>query len=227
MSVGDKYKILCLHGLGTNSDILETQTASLRYRLRESHTFSFLDGGHPWPPAPGIEASFGQSQAKSCLSYYDGTASSAAEAVRDLASYLCENGPFHHVLGFSLGASLIATLLMCPNTEANFEQAKSMIRTAIFICGILPQEWCSLRDGTFKETRADDMDEEKKIDIETIHAYSMDDAEFRGQNEGLLELCKASTRTKFLHTAGHDIPRSPGEVEILARAIIAQATVLQ
>lgn len=268
MSAEDKYKVLCLHGIGSNSDVststrqpcgkntllqrwqkltknrslrhklvsthylpeysaldrrdgalLTREPASLRYCLGESYEFSFVDGGHPWPAATGIEASYGKEQSSSCFSYYDGTAASAAEAVRDLASYLCENGPFHYVLGFSLGASLIATLLMGGTADESIRQAKDMIKSAVFICGIPPQNWERLQSGHLEETNPEDMTEDMKIDTHTIHAYSLEDDQFRGRSQLLLKLCKNGASVEILHTAGHDVPRKSDEVKALAKAM--------
>lgn len=198
-------------------------SASLRYYLGESYEFSFVDGGHPWPAATGIEASYGKDQSASCYSYYDGTAESAVDAVRDLASYLCENGPFHHVLGFSLGASLIATLLLCEQTDNDIQTAKGMIKSAIFICGIPPQNWERLQSGQMEEIKPENIADEMKIDIHTIHAYSLEDDQFPGRSQLLLELCKKEARVEILHTAGHDVPRKSDEVKVLAKAMVCHS----
>ncbi|KAI7775822.1 FSH1 domain containing protein [Diaporthe eres] len=223
MLAEDKYKVLCLHGIGSNSDIFEAQTASLRYCLGESYEFSFVDGGHLWPAAAGIEASYGKEQSFSCFSYYDGTAASAAEAVRDLASYLCENGPFHYVLGFSLGASLIATLLLGENTDESIRKAKDMVKSAVFICGIPPQNWEQLRSGHLEETNPEDLAEDMKIDTHTIHAFCLEDDQFPGRSQLLLKLCQNGASVKILHTAGHDVPRKSDEVEALAKAMASHS----
>lgn len=46
-------RILCLHGLGTNSKILESQLTTLRSRLPSDWEFEFLDGEVEAQPAPG------------------------------------------------------------------------------------------------------------------------------------------------------------------------------
>lgn len=46
-------RILCLHGLGTNSQILESQITTLRSRLPSEWEFEFLDGEVEAQPAPG------------------------------------------------------------------------------------------------------------------------------------------------------------------------------
>lgn len=117
---------------------------------------------------------------------------------------------------------------MCPDDEKNVQQAKGMIQTAVFICGIPPQKWESLKSGHMEDIKPDDLAEDAlmKIDIETTHAYSLEDGEFLGKSQGLLKLCEESKRTEVLHTAGHDVPRLPNEVDVLARAISTQCTAL-
>ncbi|KAI2628871.1 serine hydrolase FSH [Hypoxylon sp. NC1633] len=213
------YKVLCLHGIGTNSDILEFQTASLRYHLGPSFVFTFVNGAHPWPAAPGIEHSYGLEQAADCFSYYDGSASSAEQAVRDLALYLCENGPFDFILGFSLGAAVAATLLLCPGLDQELRKAQSMVKAAVFICGILPQKWESLQKGILEEIKPEDIPEEMKINISTVHAYSQQDNEFGDQSEMLARMCVKGKMLSILHTAGHDAPKELEEVKALAEAM--------
>lgn len=143
-----------------------------------------------------------------------------------MASYVCEHGPFDCVLGFSLGASLVTTLLMCPDKGETIQKAKKMIQAAVFICGILPQKWESLQRGQLEEIRPGDVTEEMKIDIKTVHAYCLEDDQFQYQGQDLLRLCKESMTTAVLHTAGHSVPKSSDEVAMLARAIAAQCGVL-
>lgn len=47
-------RLLCLHGHGTNSQILEAQLEPLRSRLPGHWEFEFLDGEMDAPPPAGI-----------------------------------------------------------------------------------------------------------------------------------------------------------------------------
>ncbi len=197
---------------------------SLRYYLGPSYDFTFLNGAHPWPAAPAVKAYFGAERAEACYSYFDGTAPSAAASVRDLASYLCENGPFDCVLGFSLGASLVATLLLIDpavDPDPALQRAKTMvIKAAVFICRIAPCNWTSLAGrGETRELGPGDVSADEKIRISTVHAWSSEDKEYPGHDEMLLSMCAESTRTEIVHTAGHGVPRNADEVSVLARAI--------
>ena len=58
-------RFLCLHGHGTNSQILEAQLEPLRASLPSDWEFLFLDGEVETIPAPG------RLFPRSCLSTYD------------------------------------------------------------------------------------------------------------------------------------------------------------
>lgn len=113
---------------------------------------------------------------------------------------------------------------MCADDENNIQKAKTMIQSAVFICGVLPQKWEGLKSGHMEAIKPNDLAEDTviKIDIRTTHAYSLEDSEFQHQSQGLLKLCEESNRTEVLHSAGHDVPRLPDEVDLLAKAISTQ-----
>lgn len=183
------------------------------------YEFIFLDGAYPCPPAAGIEASFGRVQAENCLSYYDGTAESAAASVRELASYLGEYGPFDCVLCFSLGTAIISTLLLCVDSDPDIKKAQKMAKSAVFICGILPQNWESLKRGQMEQLKPDMVNQESKIRIRTVHAYSHQDAEFLLESKMLLDLCARETKVEVTHSAGHEVPKRTNEIVALAKAM--------
>ncbi|KAK7225805.1 hypothetical protein V2G26_013808 [Clonostachys chloroleuca] len=222
MILGEKkatYRILSLHGIGTNSEILELQTSSLRYQLGPEYEFTFVDGAHPWPAAAGVESAYGDALARNCFSYYDGTASSAVEAVRDLASYICENGPYDCVAGFSLGASMIGTLLFCQDPDPELQEAKSMIESVVFLCGILPQRWESLERGEMEEIRPGDVPPHEMLSIRAVHAWSPQDMQYAKQGEMLAGLFAGPWSLELTHSAGHSVPRETSEVVALAEAV--------
>ncbi|KAF7133671.1 hypothetical protein CNMCM5793_004969 [Aspergillus hiratsukae] len=101
---------LCLHGRGTNSDIFESQLAALRSRISPEHTFDFIDAEFDCPPAPGI-SDFYPSPYLGWHAQYDPP---HVQAVHDyLWSVIREDGPYDGVIGFSEGAALAASLLLC------------------------------------------------------------------------------------------------------------------
>ena len=74
---GGGGRVLCLHGGGTNAEIMRIQTAKLRHQLRDEMEFEFLEGTHAnLYVDPGIQRRF----AGPFLSWYD----VKHDAVRDL-----------------------------------------------------------------------------------------------------------------------------------------------
>lgn len=272
-----KYKVLCLHGIGANSDVRSLPpspspsqrrmiivgiiwltvldhcitdirgsdwydyppppkgcvffgphvhpyyVAALRYQLGEEFGFEFIDGAFPWPAAPGIKEAFGDEQARMCCSYFDGSAEGAVAAVHDLAGYLMESGPFDLVIGFSLGAALTATLLLSMGSSSSPPnapvQVASHIRSALFICGIVPSDWDELQRGNITSIRPNDIRKEGLINIPTVHAWSRQDIEYPGHSEQLAQICMPENRFEVLHGAGHSVPTAEPDVLAMVAAV--------
>ncbi|KAF5671688.1 DUF341 domain-containing protein [Fusarium heterosporum] len=93
--------ILCLHGIGTNSKVLEMQTSAFRHQLShsQSHKYEYVDGAEPTLLALDIESFI---EVDKSFVYYDpNSAKSIRTAIDDLWEYIAEEGPFDGVLGFS------------------------------------------------------------------------------------------------------------------------------
>ncbi|ESZ93010.1 hypothetical protein SBOR_6581 [Sclerotinia borealis F-4128] len=227
---GRDLKILCLHGIGTNSDVCYSSSrllyviqylfvSSFRYYLGDGYQYDFVDGGHLWPAAPGIVETFGPQQV--CYSYSDGTALGSITAVDDLAAYIIENGPFDSILGFSMGTALAATLLLRPKGDLEDSHthacARRMIRSAVFVCGTLPVDRNELAKGKMGWLVASQVEASPAavwptIDIPTVHAWSPQDEEYPGQSEELICMCSEKTRIEVLHGAKHGFPSKAQEV---------------
>ncbi|RYP91564.1 hypothetical protein DL770_002344 [Monosporascus sp. CRB-9-2] len=82
-------RILCLHGMGTSSEIFAVRTAAIRSALSQtfSATFDFVDGALEWPPAPGITA-FARLSAGYFANYGVGQLDTITQATGDLAEYV-------------------------------------------------------------------------------------------------------------------------------------------
>ncbi|ROW10956.1 hypothetical protein VMCG_00851 [Cytospora schulzeri] len=228
-----KFKILCLHGIGTNAEIFEAQTdrdvrptASLRYHLGSptAYDFDFVDGAHPWPPYPGILDIFGPQQI--CLSYFDGSASSSLAALDDLATHLIENGPFDAVMGFSMGGAMAATLLLQPQNplldKPEWVRARAMVHSAVFLCATLPVDVMELRRGEMAWIKLQDVGpcgKLRPISIPTVHAWSPGDVDNPGESKALVSMCDASERVEILHSAGHGVPSNRSEITAISSAI--------
>jgi hypothetical protein len=127
-------KILCLHGYGTNTEVLEYQLSGLRKHADLSWDFHYLPGEVSCLPAPGkltlvdiscvhqlrmlthtslrfegIESVF--SGPYFCFTHrFDPESVGASYALLEKAIF--ENGPFDGVLGFSQGAATIVGYLI-------------------------------------------------------------------------------------------------------------------
>ncbi|PLB54711.1 hypothetical protein P170DRAFT_505429, partial [Aspergillus steynii IBT 23096] len=207
-------RVLCLHGIGTNSEIFEAQTARLRYLLGDQYEFDFVDGAHPWPAYPSIAEVFGHDQV--CYSYCDDTPQSVRRAVADLAQYAAENGPFDAVMGFSLGAALALTLLL------NHEQlglSEPPFDCAVLLCSVLPCDWSALERDQVELLSPSQVS--RPVQIPTVHCWSPEDLDHPGQSQKVISMCTPDGRVELVHHAGHTLPVDGAGVEQLAQAIDA------
>ncbi|ERF71955.1 hypothetical protein EPUS_06514 [Endocarpon pusillum Z07020] len=218
-SSGKKRKVLCLHGIGTNSEmgqIFEAQTAALRYRLGPAFEYDFIEGSYPWPAAPGIREIFGAHDM--CYSYHDGSAPSALEAVQSLSEYCRDNSPYAAVMGFSSGAALAATLLIAEaGDEGLKKEQQATFGSAIFLCSTQPYDWRELKAGRVRFL--DGQDASEAICIPTVHAWARNDKEYAEQGVKVVQMSKLAKRTEVIHNAGHGVPNHGEALERLAVAV--------
>ncbi|CRK27057.1 hypothetical protein BN1723_008360 [Verticillium longisporum] len=210
-------RILCLHGMGTNSkpQVFQMQTTALRHQLGhpQAHHFEFIDGGEPCDLAPGIETFI---SAEEALAYYDPkSAPSILAAIDDLSYWLAENGPFDGVMGFSQGASLAAMVM----ARARFANPP-LFSFGVFFCAGLPYCEDSLRAGEAKFLRAAD-GVGPVIHVPTAHIVGREDPDV-AHGTGLAELCQEWGRVLLDHGAGHEIPLAPVEVTKNMASVVAQ-----
>ena len=130
--------------------------------------------------AAGIREMFGE---QICYSYYDGSAESALAAVQDLSAHATDNGPFDVVLGFFLGATLAATLLLRDTNNGlyNFDRGPNQSETfkcAILVCGTLPCDWYELMQRNMKVLNSGHV--KPPVRIPTVHIWSPEDTSYPG-----------------------------------------------
>ncbi|KAJ5757118.1 uncharacterized protein N7511_007300 [Penicillium nucicola] len=102
-------KVLCLHGYGTNPEVMQYQLSGLKKQADVSWEFHYLSGEVTCPPAPGIETIFPAPYF--CYARnFDPESIGASYAL--LEKTIIEHGPFDGVLGFSQGAAIIAGYLI-------------------------------------------------------------------------------------------------------------------
>ncbi|KAE8150833.1 hypothetical protein BDV25DRAFT_171872 [Aspergillus avenaceus] len=142
-------RLLCLHGHGTNSEILETQLAQLRGYLPADWEFDFLDGEMESKPATGIEDIFPGP-------YYSYHGVPIPEDVWRAYNFIMdvvqEEGPFDGVIGFSQGAQMAATIIA---HEAMINPQADVFKFAVFLSAIMPFD---MEAGSLKLTYDDDVD---------------------------------------------------------------------
>lgn len=129
-------------------------------------------------------------------------------------------------MGFSMGSSLAATLLLRPHNLAsdrpNWATARAMIRSAIFLSGIRPLNIMELQDDKVARAKREDVGPHSRwsyIEIPTVHVWSCNDSEIPGESRALADMCVEDKRVELLHSAGHAIPSEGLELESAAAAI--------
>ncbi|KAJ0424607.1 serine hydrolase FSH [Aspergillus carlsbadensis] len=236
-------RFLCLHGLGTNSDVLKAQTAALRYRLgHDTHEFDFIDGSILWPPTRGIAELFSSEadSAVDCYSYFNESASSILAAVEDLAAYVITNGPFDGVIGFSQGAVLAATLLIAvqPSPETTMQSADAdteselpdalralqsrgepPFRFAVFLCGGHPFDLRALQRGVIVEITGRPSSDTPLISLPVVNCWARNDEDYPGMGPPLSSLCGKRNNEEVVHGAGHGVPSEGDDLDALCRAV--------
>ncbi|EPS42290.1 hypothetical protein H072_3761 [Dactylellina haptotyla CBS 200.50] len=210
---------LCLHGLGTNSKVLETQTAAIRAELGDGHTYDFVDGAVPWPKAPELGDMFSDND--QYFGYYDPhNAQSMYKALLDLENYIETEGPFDGLLTFSHGGALSSSLLLGKAAESIEDgidsKWKNPFKCAIFLCSGVPWSLEHLRKNELVRL---DRNFGSQISIPTAHVWALNDV--WGDMSAVVEaLCLPQVRHSSIHSEGHTVPtkRTP---EIFRSAVNA------
>jgi len=194
-------KFLCLHGKGTNSKIFEFQTAAIRHELGPEHRYDFLEGSVPCAAAPGISSL--SPETDEFFEYCDTNSfASCSQMVRDLETYVATEGPFDAVMGFSIGATIAAGLMLHQLKAEAQNGAAPTFKCAIFFSGDIPLDLCSWERGQLQKIQHGAYHE--LLSVPTAHIWGSNDE--RGFGPELSKLCVASLRSVFVHGAGHEIP---------------------
>ncbi|KAE9380744.1 hypothetical protein N431DRAFT_477623 [Stipitochalara longipes BDJ] len=122
-------RFLCLHGMGTNADIFESQLAPIISQYSSTHTFDFIDAPHECPPAPGISEVFPPPYLAWQVQYEP---EQIEEAHSFLKSVIEEDGPYDGVIGFSQGAALAASFILCDEYHGGSSGGKPPFQMAAF-----------------------------------------------------------------------------------------------
>ncbi|PYH44101.1 DUF341 domain protein [Aspergillus saccharolyticus JOP 1030-1] len=184
-------RFLCLHGMGTNSHVFETQLC--------------------------IEAFYPASD--QYFAYYHAHPQSITEALSQLHRYLEEEGPFDGAIGFSQGACLIATYLIHQTQQAPSQPLP--VRCAIFFSAARPFHVPSLQAGEIHWLDEPGLPPVTPLALPTAHLWGTGDAEYGDQSQQFCGMCEEGLREVHLHALGHEIPgpRAKEEVQGCVRAI--------
>ncbi|KAF2686892.1 DUF341 domain protein [Lentithecium fluviatile CBS 122367] len=206
---------LCLHGLGTNNHVFQTQTATIRYDMDKHHTFEFVEGTEVMPIA--IEIAGHYPSGDTYFGYYTSDSESILQALDRLEVYIAEEGPFDGAIGFSQGATLLSTYLI----KLGREQPGRIppFRCAIFFSAAQPHDIIALADGVLKGVEPDA--EGPLIRLPTAHMWGHKDTTYRTESEILCSMCEPSLRDTYVHGQGHEIPgpRAKEDVQFCLRTI--------
>ncbi|KAI0376972.1 DUF341 domain protein [Hypomontagnella monticulosa] len=210
-------RFLCLHGMGTNSQIFETQTAALRFELGDNHTYEFVEGAIAAEVAPELQSML--SSTDDCFSYLDFDDMDSCNAALDqLDAYLTVEGPFDAVLAFSQGATIAATYIV-RKLKANSELEKfiSPFKCAVFFSAGGAYDPNLLLSGEIRLLTQDSDGE--MIPIPTVHVWGRNDTAINAAE--VSGICDPGSREVFVHEGGHEIPgaRMNAEVKSIVRAI--------
>ncbi|KAF2150160.1 hypothetical protein K461DRAFT_281412 [Myriangium duriaei CBS 260.36] len=214
---------LCLHGLGTNSQILETQLASIRHELGDFHTFEYVEGCMPCPVAPAI-AAFYPPDGKYFAYFSSDQPSSFVKALNDLEAYIDTEGPFDGVLGYSQGAQLVSSLLLRTH---RCDPTRRLFRCAVLLSGGVP---CEIDQTTHKVRHVEPSNCGIEIDIPTAHIWGINDDLYPEAGKVLSRFYRDDWSTVFVHKGGHEIPGVKsqqdllGSVKAIRRAISRELT---
>ncbi|KAK0386276.1 hypothetical protein NLU13_6113 [Sarocladium strictum] len=222
-------RFLCLHGMGTNSDIYEAQLGPIMAQLDPSHEFVFVDGTVPCGPADGVETVF----PPPCYCYYDKPTTAKLKAACGLVLE---------------GGALLASMIL--HHQAAHPYGPDLFRVAVFTCASLPfdpasadparpdpyhaavcprtaavhvEDWAPgrtvvdakpingflspLLDGEQPLDRFHPAREKGRIAIPTLHVLGSLDP-FSPQSRLLAHLCADSVVVE--HGMGHLLPRDAG-----------------
>ncbi|KAL4970543.1 serine hydrolase FSH [Aspergillus stella-maris] len=207
-------RFLCLHGIGSNSRILQQQTAALRYELGTQHTYDFVEGTVPWEPDPELKANMLGDE--NTFSYCDPASAQSCLAVISLfEEYIATEGPYDGVIGFSLGANVALSWML----QRQRDGKHLPFRVGIFFANAFPlYDIEALQQGRVEYAR----EIPEMLHLPTAHIWGARDA---GSEYALVSsrACKDAGRSVYVHGKGHEISTASDDlinmVKVVNRAI--------
>ncbi|KAI0889176.1 serine hydrolase FSH [Annulohypoxylon maeteangense] len=196
-------RFLCLHGMGSNSQVFESQISAIRYELGNRHTYEFVEGCVPTGIAPNLDGV--ASPEKEYFAYSDPTVpASMSKAVANLDAYVDAQGPFDGVLAFSEGAGLTASYIAWKFRQDPARQKVSpMFKFAVFFSSLDTFDPEQIGKGSNSRPLLA-QDNGEIIHIPTVHIWGRNDRltgapRVRG-------ICASQAREEYIHDGGHEVP---------------------
>ncbi|KAL4778559.1 serine hydrolase FSH [Aspergillus varians] len=210
-------RFLCLHGIGSNSRILQQQTAAIRYELGNRHTYDFVEGTLPWEPDPTLRANMLGDE--KTFSYCDPEdADSCLQVIELLERYVAAEAPYDGVIGFSLGANIAVSWMIQRQGQG---QGDLPFKVGIFFSNTFPlYDMEALQKGRVDYNS--DQVADGYLDLSTAHIWGARDS---GQEHAQIasRVCKEGKRSVYVHSGAHEITASPHDlinmVKVINRAI--------
>ncbi|KAJ5180540.1 DUF341 domain protein [Penicillium capsulatum] len=234
-------RFLCLHGIGTNSHVFETQFATISYEMDRHHSFDFVEGTEIEPIAPDVrfvpaltpcphplEIKPYYSSRDTYYSYARPTAESHARALAQLQRYVDEEGPFDGAIGFSQGAALVSTYLIQHRQTRPGESLP--FRCAIFFSASRPFDVAGLAVGILRWAAPLGSGAEPVLNLPTAHIWGTKDVQYRDESEFLRSMCNPVGRETYIHGGGHEVPGPRAKEDVqgcirVIRRVIEKASV--
>ncbi|KAJ9133788.1 hypothetical protein NKR19_g8908 [Coniochaeta hoffmannii] len=212
-------KVLCLHGRGSNNEIFQTQTSSLRSNL-DDFTFDFVQGSEPHTEGNCPANEGGEPLFRFAVFINGGTPLKVfAVAEEEIVEGTAASG--------DLERELQATFLRPSNLRARKGDNRAEAEAAVAArkrqieaasTGILVDERSFLTDGELGVTRFDGRLDGTLIDVPTLHVICPDE-ENLDLGKHLLELCDPALAREHHRCFGHDFPRGQAEMRKIAEEI--------
>jgi hypothetical protein len=218
---------------------LTATKAPLISRLTSDNTFDFVDAESDGPAAPGIAELYEPP-------YFLWLPKQEAPEVKKVHEFLQtiikEDGPYDGILGFSEGAALAASFLLC-HEHLSDSISDPPFKVAVFLNAVMlfspskeigtkmtdyseqakKHDWVQAGQvdtpsdhSDVYEIKADNID--TRISIPTLHVIGEKDV-FNEHSKALPQLCDISKAKVITVDAGHELPRSGSALQRIAAAL--------
>ncbi|KAJ3029252.1 UNVERIFIED_CONTAM: hypothetical protein HDU68_012663 [Siphonaria sp. JEL0065] len=193
-----KLRILCLHGIVTNSKIMQFQLQGLKMALGGDKDVDFVIPDAPFiikeEPNDDIVKFFGKEGP--FYSWVGEAPNRSYEASLPYLQDIIDNeGPFNAICGFSQGTAMATVLTHYMIKEAGYDEALFKWRGLIMFCGVEPEaKYLSQEVIT-------------ELEFPSVHVIGESDMKFSGRGELLYQVFEADHRKElFYHAGGHHFP---------------------